>query len=598
MSKGALFFTIAMVIVQMGLYDNFWNVADQNWFDDFQVSSESLVLGRLAASEREGTSFKAGLLGRYFIEEGNLWLNQYDFYQNKEVVLEKETFRTYKSQIGGQGFIFSLLSSVSPFSNEINLKIFKFCSALLFAFILTLFLLWVYKKYGLFSAVITLFLFLISHWLTVFGRNLYWVVGVLYVPFIVMLFILSRESTKKRIDLTLKKLAIIAFVLVLIKCLFSGFELITTSLIMFVMPFVYYAVLNKWKWKTFSLRLLSVTLGSLVAVFLYFFVLTYQLSLIRGSFAKGFEHIVYSFLKRTSGNSGDFSEAYQQSLESTVPMVLEKYWNGIAIDLNTYISTDWASLIRIDFGELILIFIIFSLLSQLPKKISPSIWAKSKANSALIIVMWLSSAAALSWLVIFKGHSYIHTHTNFIVWYMPFCLFGFATIGSITSSVFTDVFDFYKKTNRKNKIIGKIALGALIVGVVFAQKESIEQYKTLKEVRNKKNLLASEAGFDVYLFKNKLWYFKDKANAAQMNTRFFLHIVPDRTEDLPEKRQKYDFDNLDFNYEDTSLELPWWYGNSNFLAAVIELPDYKKKTVRTGQYANRQIIWETSFQPY
>lgn len=596
LNKSFLFFATATMVIQMGLYDNLWNVADQNWFDDFQVSSESQVLGRLAASEREGIFFQAGLLGRYFNDGKNVKLEQYDFYKNKDIILERETFRAYESQIGGQGLVFSFMDVISPFSNDFNFEIFKFCSALLFAFILSLFLLWVYKKYGLSSAIITLALFLLSHWLTVFGRNLYWVVGVLFIPFITMLFILNRESMNKTISITSKKLILIAFILVLIKCLFTGFELVTTSVIMFGTPLLYYAYLDKWPFKIFIQRVLNIAIGSLASIVLYLFAMSYQLSLVKGSFAKGLKHITNSFLKRTSGNNVDFSGLLQESLESTVPMVLEKYWNGIAIDLNTYISTDWASLLRIDFGELILILIIFSFLAQLPKKVSHTIGEKLEENRALIIVMWLSIAAPLSWFVIFKGHSYIHTHTNFIAWYMPFCLFGFATIGSVTSSVFNDIREFYKTTSKKNRVVGRLILASFIFVFIFAQRESINQYNTLKEVRHEKNLLACEAGFYIYLFENKLWYFKDVANAAQTNTRFFLHIVPQIKADLPESRQKYDYDNLDFYHKDSSFELPWWYGNSNFLVAVRELPEYKKKSVRTGQYANKQIVWEMSFQ--
>ena len=49
---------------------------------------------------------------------------------------------------------------------------------------------------------------------------------------------------------------------------------------------------------------------------------------------------------------------------------------------------------------------------------------------ALMAILWVSLAAPLSWFIIFKGHSYIHTHMNPIVWYMPFMLLGFVLTGS------------------------------------------------------------------------------------------------------------------------------------------------------------------------
>jgi len=597
LSKNTLFFIISLTSLQLGMFANFWNVADQNWFDEFEKRSESLVLGRLAASEREGMGFKSGFLGRYHDKDKNFVLNQYAYYEDASIPLEKGVFNTYNSQIGCQGLVFYFIDSISPFSNTVNIEIFKFLSSFLFSLILALFLLWVHRRYGLLAAIITLILFLLSHWLTVFGRNLYWVTGVLYVPFIAILFILNRESLKTIATIPLKKVGLIAFILVLFKCLFTGFEMITTSLIMFVMPFVYYAVLDKWKWKTFFSRITSTVIGSISAMFLYFFVLIYQISLIKGSLGEGLQHIVDSFLKRTSGTSTDFPEAYQQSLESTISLVLGRYWNGTAIDLNTFINTDWESLIRFDYGELILIFVIFSLLSLISIKIFPSIKKNAKANTALIIVTWLSITATLSWFVIFKGHSYIHIHTNFIAWYMPFCLFGFAIIGSISASFFIDIFNFFKTANQKIRIVGTLMIAILIVGILLGQRESIAQYQILKDVQSEENRYGKTESFDVYLYKSKLWYIKENANKTEMKTRFFVHIFPNENEDLPEKRKSHGFDNLDFNYPDESFQLPWWYGNSNFLVAVRELPDYEVIKIRTGQYAKKKIIWEISFQP-
>lgn len=45
-------------------------------------------------------------------------------------------------------------------------------------------------------------------------------------------------------------------------------------------------------------------------------------------------------------------------------------------------------------------------------------------------MLWVSITAPLSWFIIFKGHSYLHTHMNPIVWYMPFMLLGFVLTGS------------------------------------------------------------------------------------------------------------------------------------------------------------------------
>lgn len=592
--KKVLFFLVSVIVLQLGFYLNFWNVANQYWFDDFQRTSESLIVGRLAASENEGIFFKAGLLGRYYTKKEDRF-NQNPYYE-EGLEANRNIYVPYYSQIGGQALIFVLIAKISPFSNATNLDIFKFCTSLLFAVILSLFLVWVHKKYGWFSAVITLMLFLLSHWLTVFGRNLYWVTGALYIPFIVMLFVLDRECIRRKREITLKAIGGISILLVFVKCFLSGFELITTSLLMFIVPCAYYSVIDQWGVKKLIYRLISVGTGAIIAVSVYLSILLYQLSMVKGSLAKGLEHLIYSFSKRTSGTSEDLPEIYKESLESSITTVLDKYWNGTAIDLNTFVRIPWESFFRIDYGELLLMFIIFSTLIFVNKKISITTYINFKKNHALVVATWLSFSAPLSWFIIFKGHSYIHTHTNFIAWYMPFCLFGFATIGSVTSSILRDIWNKFHKL--KSGYRRGIQLGFLILGLLWvqSQEETLKQYRTLKRVRQSENLYAAFEGYKIYLFEDKLWYLKENASLIDVSTRFFLHVIPDIPEHLPKDRIDYGFDNLDFNYEDQRVQLPWWNGQSNFLIARIELPEYDIKKIRTGQYARKKIIWQTEFK--
>ena len=66
---------------------------------------------------------------------------------------------------------------------------------------------------------------------------------------------------------------------------------------------------------------------------------------------------------------------------------------------------------------------------------------------ALICATWFSILAPLSWFVIFKAHSYIHTHMSFLLWQMPFTLFGFAVFGAT-------VIAWTKGTIEKNSMEG------------------------------------------------------------------------------------------------------------------------------------------------
>ena len=143
----------------------------------------------------------------------------------------------------------------------------------------------------------------------------------------------------------------------------------------------------------------------------------------------GVAHIIWSFGKRTYGEAEDFPPVYAASLNASTLSVVITYMNGIFFDFNNYLSIENAFisnlLLKIRYYYLIVLFIAMSALL---------LW-RSHAEQrhhyiALICATWFSILAPLSWHIIFKAHSYIHTHMSFLLWQMPFTLFGFAVFGS------------------------------------------------------------------------------------------------------------------------------------------------------------------------
>ena len=176
-------------------------------------------------------------------------LYQYEVYVN-HLEVEKEHFDTYDSQTGGQALMFVLLDKASPFSNKTNIKLFKLITSLLTSLVFSLIILWFFENFGLGTALITLALLLFSQWITLFGRNLWWSLWSFYTPFIAVLILLSIEN-KKNYFLSLKNIFGLVYLSVFIKCFFSGFEYITTTLIMLVTPFIYYAIFDNWGLKNY-----------------------------------------------------------------------------------------------------------------------------------------------------------------------------------------------------------------------------------------------------------------------------------------------------------------------------------------------------------
>ena len=100
----------------------------------------------------------------------------------------------------------------------------------------------------------------------------------------------------------------------------------------------------------------------------------------------------------------------------------------------------------------------------------------------------------------------------------------------------------------------------------------------------------ARGAFDVHLADGALVYVKEPCEEADTDARFFLHVVPERAEDLPDERRDFGFDNLDFAFFPNGALF------DGSCAARIPLPDYAVAGVRTGQYISGEgEIWSAEF---
>ena len=97
------------------------------------------------------------------------------------------------------------------------------------------------------------------------------------------------------------------------------------------------------------------------------------------------------------------------------------------------------------------------------------------------------------------------------------------------------------------------------------------------------------ANFDVYIDDGQLIYAKDSCNADDRELPFFLHLFPADENDLPDSRQEFGFDNLDFE----SMQRG---GESNGVCfAAVALPEYDIASIRTGQVAGDAETWSAYY---
>ena len=102
--------------------------------------------------------------------------------------------------------------------------------------------------------------------------------------------------------------------------------------------------------------------------------------------------------------------------------------------------------------------------------------------------------------------------------------------------------------------------------------------------------LADRATFDIYQSGNRLTYYKEPCDAADTESRFFLHLFPANPDNLPEERRPYGFDNRDFHFNDHGGVL------DGKCLTIVPLPGYEIVRIRTGQYLpGGEQLWRADF---
>ena len=99
----------------------------------------------------------------------------------------------------------------------------------------------------------------------------------------------------------------------------------------------------------------------------------------------------------------------------------------------------------------------------------------------------------------------------------------------------------------------------------------------------------ARSDFDIYLDENKrrLIYIKRPCADEDARAKFFLHIIPADTRELPDYTREHGFDNFDFNFDGSEVQ-----ASDNWCVAMRRLPGYAIKRIRTGQFTDEGTVWQ------
>ena len=95
------------------------------------------------------------------------------------------------------------------------------------------------------------------------------------------------------------------------------------------------------------------------------------------------------------------------------------------------------------------------------------------------------------------------------------------------------------------------------------------------------------SSFDVYLDQNYLTYVKHPCVPLDVAAHFYLHIFLRDFDDLPVQRQRWNFDNRDFDfYESSGVHF------DDKCIVTVSLPYSDIRHISTGQYTDEGRLWE------
>lgn len=422
--KDKLLFFVCSVFFFLNTQFNFFHLAEKDIFQDSDREiSETLITGKLLNSEV--AIFEDGGFPGVFVIKNSEYKSynrsgyareSHEKYLHDEQV-EKHAYLPYKTQIGGQGILYSFFQKTFSLPHSVNYQIFRSFNSLILSICLAGFVMRIRKKFGFRVAVISAFLILVNYWIFLFGKSIWWCSWVYFLP---LVFSLRFFEGKKHPNF--RKYILYMSLLFFIKFWFTGFEFITTFLICSAIPYIYYHLENS---RDFYLKFIGrhfvITIVPLLLMLVF---LLFQFNILTGSFSAGAEHLQDAFLRRTS--DGYHYPDSMQTMNS-----LKKLHIDIIV---RYLGNSFISRHLFNFPVPFLVIFLMGLFSGI------YLFFK-KIERKLVFITLFSLAAPLSWLVLFKQHAHIHTHIDFIVWYLPTLLFVIIlislTIDNLLSNILT-----------------------------------------------------------------------------------------------------------------------------------------------------------------
>ena len=350
----------------------------------FDQTSEGLVVGRLARSASDGIFSERAELGINLLESqppeqrGN-YDDQIRYFEHPELIrTEGALWGVYPSQFGLQGIFYALIDSIDPLPRRYRIGFYHFLSALICAAAF----MWVaYKirdRFGFAAATGFVVPVLFEPMFTALGPNLYWAVGLWFVPMAIAMDIAGAESRKRRWWLIF---ATGAGVFAKSLC---GYEFVTTVIVAAMIG----CLLNTREDKGYPFQnIIDMVWVALAGV------TGFVLAILVHGAKTGFAVILDRAIDRTSGGG---SAAVDQGLNigqfASIPSVIR-----------TYLGANDYTQIR-NFGLLLGLLGVVAVAAFLDREYGWFLGEDRRKLRTLAFAYLASIAAPMSWFILAKAH--------------------------------------------------------------------------------------------------------------------------------------------------------------------------------------------------
>ena len=362
-----------------------------------QIQFKNGDIRQITSVSDESSHIYIGLSGEKLSYAKNGSLDDAIFLDSNGKQFHKGLERAYRSQYGLQGKVFRHLARVMNKDDMIpNLQL--ICS-LLTAFIFAIIMWLISKKYNNMLACCFLITFWLSPWIVNFARNLYWVEFTWFIPMAIGLFCSWKISDKKCRIVSY----VMTFIAITGKCL-CGYEYITAimmGLIAFLLVDFIKSLAEKNSKQAILVFRTTICIGIMALCGFMTAICIHAPLRGAGNLIEGIKNIFeQDVLRRTSGaNLNNFASVYWDSINASV---WQTYFH-FSTEIITGIT-----------GNL------FPLICITPLCIFGLDVKNRKLNIELLAMYCVFFFTAVSWFVLAKSHSFIHTHMNYVLWYFGF----------------------------------------------------------------------------------------------------------------------------------------------------------------------------------